>query len=176
MPDVLGTTKNTALPNLCLHCPPRAGLPEKLAAFCRIKAHTIHCLLALPLLHAALHRLLKLVGYFSVFTSAKKNTIYFVCSLLKQFFQLNLSHQDKGCLTGWLPTRPSGQGFLPCSVNWWQGWHPVQLLGRVEGGWQSAINIPFPIIIMGCVTECNHLSCKFQNNLKSVLSVTAMTM
>lgn len=130
------TDKNhcTAPGFISLACPSGGGLPENMATFCRIRSHTIHPILALPLLLRALHMLLKLLGYLSAFTSSKKNNVYFTCSLLKQFFQLNLSPQDKGHLPGCLPTCLGGQGFPLCCVNWWQSWHPVQLLGQDEWG------------------------------------------
>lgn len=122
-------------PIFYVHCPPKQSLPENQATFCRMKVHTTCPFLALPLLHRALHMLLKLLGYLSAFTSSRKSTMYFTCSLLKQFFQLNLSHEDKGHLTGCLPTCLSGQDFLPYCVKWWQCWHPMQLLGQGEGDW-----------------------------------------
>lgn len=120
-------------PMFYMHCPPKGSLTENLATICSIRARTAHPLLALSLLHRASHMLLKLLGYLSAFTSSRKSTMYFTCSLLKQFFQLNLSHKDKGHLTGCLPTCLSGQDFLPCCANWWQCWHPMQLLGQDEG-------------------------------------------
>lgn len=147
-------------PVFYLRCPQRAGLPGNLDPFCRMKTCTIHPLLALPSLHGVLQMLLKLLEPFSAFTSCKENTISFTCSLLEQFFQVKFSQPQLAfCSPAWVGRTSCLLCELVASLAPCAGW------GQDEGGWYSTVNFPFPVIIMGCITECN-ICCRFQNNWK----------